>query len=234
MWKKLLEKLYFRKFRALIVSLLKIGIFSGQVGKVIVDYYDGHWGQQVVRETGNLGFGFIHYAITAALKPERVLCIGSQKGFIPVICALSCKDNGSGHVDFVDAGYEKGHPKAWSGMGFWKKVNPRKHFAFLGVGNWISTYVMSTEDFSKNYPKRKYDYIYIDGDHSHGGVRKDFKLLWPRLKKGGLMSFHDIVAKGYFRGRYKFGVWKLWRQLENSYPSIHFGAHPGLGIIQKN
>jgi len=25
-------------------------------------------------------------------KPERVLCIGSEQGFIPAICALACKE----------------------------------------------------------------------------------------------------------------------------------------------
>jgi hypothetical protein len=234
MWKvKILEKLHFRKLRTFVVSLFKFGIFNGQVGKVIIDFYDGYWGQQVDRGTGNLGFGLIHYSLISNLKPEKVLCVGSQKGYIPVICALACKDNKKGFVDFVDAGYDKGHPKAWSGIGFWKKINSKKHFSYMGVGNRINTYVMTTKDFIKKYPKQKYGYIYIDGDHSYKGVKNDFELFWPKLRKGGLICFHDIIAKGKFNNRYGFGVWKLWQRLVNKYPNIQFNSHPGLGILQK-
>lgn len=232
-WKKIKKKLYIRKIREYLVLLLGPSVFNRQVGKVIIDRYDGFWGQQVKRETGDLGFGFIHYSLIAATEPEKVLCIGSQKGFIPVICALSCRDNKKGKVDFVDAGFEEGHPKAWSGDGFWKKVDPQKHFGFLGAKDWINTYVMTSKAFSKKYPKREYDYIYIDGDHSYKGVKKDFELFWPRLKKDGYMAFHDVVAKGKFEGRYEFGVWKLWEELKKDYQSIQFDQHPGLGIIQK-
>lgn len=233
MWKKLLEKLYFRKVRSLVVSFLKPGIFNKHVGKVIIDHYDGRW-QEVERETGGLGFGFFHYALIVSLKPKRVLCIGSQQGFIPLICALACKNNKSGCVDFVDAGYGKGHSRAWSGIGFWKKNNPTKHFAFLAGKGWIKTYVMTAEEFSKRFPKRKYSYIHIDGDHSYKGVKGNFEDFWPRLEKGGFMSFHDIFPKGSFRGKYKFGVWKLWEELATTHKSFYLPGRSGLGVIQKD
>jgi precorrin-6B methylase 2 len=35
------------------------------------------------------------------------------------------------------------------------------------------------------------DLLFIDGDHSFTGVRKDFETLAPRLKPGGAIAFHD-------------------------------------------
>lgn len=35
------------------------------------------------------------------------------------------------------------------------------------------------------------DFIFIDGDHSYEGVKKDFKLWLPKMKPGGIMVFHD-------------------------------------------
>ena len=35
------------------------------------------------------------------------------------------------------------------------------------------------------------DFIFIDGDHSYEGVKTDFDLWFPKLKKGGLIVFHD-------------------------------------------
>lgn len=198
----------------------------------IIDYYGGHTGHLVDKKKGNLGYGFLHYGLIRTLGPQRVLCVGSARGFIPAVCALACKDNQEGHVDFVDAGFERGSGKAWGGDGFWKRVDPQKHFALLGLKDWIDTYVMTTKEFALNYPRRQYGYIYLDGDHSYEGIKLDYELFWPKLKKGGLMAFHDVTVKEW--GLLKdFGVWKFWQELKEV-PKITFPLkQSGLGILQK-
>jgi predicted O-methyltransferase YrrM len=37
------------------------------------------------------------------------------------------------------------------------------------------------------------DVLFIDGDHSYDGVRRDFELYTPLVRPGGLVAFHDIV-----------------------------------------
>ena len=86
-------------------------------------------GHGATTETGNLGFGFLHAGFINTLKPERVLCVGSRQGYIPAVCALACKYNHYGHVDFVDAGYDAGEPDNWGGTGFWKKRSARAFFS---------------------------------------------------------------------------------------------------------
>ena len=39
----------------------------------------------------------------------------------------------------------------------------------------------------------KIDLLFIDGDHSYEGVKKDYVLYSPFVKKGGMIVFHDIV-----------------------------------------
>ena len=39
----------------------------------------------------------------------------------------------------------------------------------------------------------KIDLLFIDGDHSYEGVKKDYELYSPFVKKGGMIVFHDIV-----------------------------------------
>ena len=199
----------------------------------LIQYYGGDSGHFIDPKKGNLGYGFLHYAFIRNLKPKRVLCIGSGYGFIPAICALACKDNQFGQVDFIDAGYGEHHPKSWGGIGLWRKNDPERHFSLLGLNKWIKTYLMTSEQFAKGYPKNKYGYIYLDGDHSCEGVKKDFELFWPKLEKGGLMVFHDVVVKNW--GKLKnFGVWKLWQELElNQKIIFRYPKESGLGIIQK-
>jgi cephalosporin hydroxylase len=40
---------------------------------------------------------------------------------------------------------------------------------------------------------RKFDFLFIDGDHSWDGVREDFFQYLPLMRPGGLVGFHDIV-----------------------------------------
>ena len=42
------------------------------------------------------------------------------------------------------------------------------------------------------------DFLFIDGDHSYEGVRRDFLDYGPMVRPGGLVAFHDIIPP--FRG----------------------------------
>lgn len=212
-------------------------LLSHRVSRRLIEKYGGNSGHNFEEDGIGLGYGLIHYALITNLRPKKVLCIGSTKGFIPAVCALSCKENKKGHVDFVDAGYDKSHPKHWGGIGFWKKVSPKKHFSFSDLSSWITTYVMTSEQFARLGIKRKWQYIYIDADHSYEGVKKDYKLYWPRLDKKGFMVFHDVLLKKHPEHK-NFGVWRFWKELDEknkiTIPYTHSKVLPsGLGILQK-
>lgn len=218
------------------LSQLKQDLFSKKFINKFINHFarDDNW-HEIDKKTGNLGYGWVHYGLIRNLRPKRVLVVGSRYGFIPAICALACKDNKKGIVDFVDAGYDFRNPKHkthWGGVGFWKDIDPKQHFGKFGLDNYISLYVMTSKEFTKKYPKRKWDYINLDGDHSYGGVKFDFEAFWPGLKSNGFMSLHDIHSKSH--GDLKYGVYRCWRELKKLYPStIEFGGRFGLGLIQK-
>jgi predicted O-methyltransferase YrrM len=55
------------------------------------------------------------------------------------------------------------------------------------------------------------DVLFIDGDHSYDGVRRDYELYSPFVRSGGLIAFHDIVdGSESFVG----GVPRFWRELK--------------------
>ena len=37
------------------------------------------------------------------------------------------------------------------------------------------------------------DMVFIDGDHSYKGCRRDIEAWWPRLAEGGMLCGHDLV-----------------------------------------
>lgn len=77
------------------------------------------------------------------------------------------------------------------------------------------------------------DYLFIDGDHSYEGVRNDFEMYAPMVRKGGLIAFHDIVegapdAVG--------GVPRFWEEIKYRYCGQEIIADPhqggyGIGIL---
>jgi predicted O-methyltransferase YrrM len=66
---------------------------------------------------------------------------------------------------------------------------------------------------AKVFGRRQLDLLFIDGDHSYDGVRRDYELYAPLVRPGGLIAFHDIVdgpesAVG--------GVPRFWREVKAS------------------
>jgi predicted O-methyltransferase YrrM len=51
--------------------------------------------------------------------------------------------------------------------------------------------------------KNKFDFIFIDGDHSYDGVRRDYEMWLPFLEYGGYIAFHDSAPTEDGR----FGGW---------------------------
>jgi hypothetical protein len=176
----------------------------------------------------NLGFGFIHYALIRNLRPSRILVVGSQRGYIPAIVALACRDENKGHVDFVDAGYDASEANNWGGVGAWKEVNA-DYWKPLGLEDWITLHVCRTQDFQPH--PEGYGYIYIDGDHSYEGVKHDYETFWPWLSLGGFMAFHDVcVDKESHYGN--FGVKKFWKEIAKD-EHLTIDLSSGLGLLKK-
>jgi len=201
---------------------------------------DYHWGdeksQNLDKKNYNFGYGYIHYAFIRNQRPKRILCMGSMYGFIPYMMARACKENNFGHVDFVDASYDihdaKNGDNHYCGQGFWKKINIKDHFSYLGVNKYITAYVMTNTEFAKKY-NYDYDYIYLDTDHSYKGAILNLRLFWSKLNKEGFLCFHDIHFDRTIEG-VVFEHGKVWKKLTKIPYKFEVSNHySGLGFIQK-
>lgn len=220
----------------MIFEIFSASLVSKKLAKKLMSHYGGEeeW-HNLDEENGDLGYGLIHYSLIRVLKPKKLLAVGSRYGFIPACMTLACRDNEFGKIDFVDPGYDQRNPDQpdhWGGMGFWKEVDFKKHFSVLNLQDYIDLFLMESQSFGEKFPDKEYGYVYLDGDHSYHGVKKDFANFWPRLKKGGLMVFHDINMKP--TKKLDYGVYKLWKELnKEDYNCINFPGKMGLGIVQK-
>lgn len=82
------------------------------------------------------------------------------------------------------------------------------------------------------------DFLFIDGDHSYDGVKRDFDIYSPLVNDSGLIIFHDIVPdyKTKFNqdtGRYAGDVPLFWNDIKPKFEHKEFIKNPdqdGLGI----
>ena len=73
---------------------------------------------------------------------------------------------------------------------------------------------------------RPLDLLFIDGDHSYEGVRRDYLLYSPLVREGGLVAFHDITPGGGAGD-----VHRLWAQLAAEFETYEFcSSRSGFGI----
>jgi predicted O-methyltransferase YrrM len=63
------------------------------------------------------------------------------------------------------------------------------------------------------------DFLFIDGDHTYEGVKKDFELHSPRVRPGGIIAFHDIAK--HFE-HYNCHVDEFWNEVKQRYEHQEF------------
>jgi hypothetical protein len=74
--------------------------------------------------------------------------------------------------------------------------------------------------------------MHLDGDHSYQGIRSDFRIFFPRLAAGGILTVHDIRTKN--AGGLSYGVQQFWQEIKAAkrYNCMELPGTYGLGLIQ--
>jgi len=80
---------------------------------------------------------------------------------------------------------------------------------------------------------RRLDFLFIDGDHSYEGVKRDFEMYAKLVRLGGMVAFHDIVpGSTYLVG----GVPEFWSEVKQNFNFVEIvknwgqGAY-GIGVL---
>lgn len=98
---------------------------------------------------------------------------------------------------------------------------------YLNYSNFSYLIKDNFKNASKQFLDQSIDLCHIDGNHTLECVSEDWKTWKPKIRKDGILLFHDILEK-----KAGFGVWELWERLKNVYPSFTFKFGSGLGVLQ--
>jgi predicted O-methyltransferase YrrM len=79
----------------------------------------------------------------------------------------------------------------------------------------------------------KLDYLFIDGDHTYEGVKKDFEMYAPLVRPQGLVAFHDVAEH---RRDLSCEVDKFWSEVKQCYRHQEFIENSnqgwaGIGVL---
>lgn len=62
-------------------------------------------------------------------------------------------------------------------------INPVKEYINIIKGN--------SSDIAKKFKDNSIDFLFIDGDHTYSGVKRDLENWFPKIKSGGVIGGHD-------------------------------------------
>jgi len=74
-------------------------------------------------------------------------------------------------------------------------------------------------DLRRILRSKEVDLLFIDGDHTYKGVKKDWEMYSPLVKDRGLVVFHDIC---FHPNIPDCKVDKLWKELAPQYEAVEF------------
>ncbi len=154
----------------------------------------GVYGQTSAMGGVNPGDRRALYYLVHALKPQRLLEIGTHIGASTVFLAEALKNASPGSVmSTVDILNVNGPQGPWKGLGL--KMPPRESLEKLGLSDRVSFHASSSSDFLKNAGE-KFNFIFLDGDHSSRTVYEEVSLALRVLGENGVILLHDYYPGG--------------------------------------
>lgn len=130
-------------------------------------------------------------SLVKELKPKIVLEIGTAEGgTLFLFSRLVAPDAKIISIDLPGGNFGGGYPE-W-------KISLYKSFSLPHQRLYLlreNSHLISTQEHIKEIiGTTPVDFLFIDGDHTYEGVKKDFEMYSPLVKEGGVIAFHDIVV----------------------------------------
>jgi len=154
-------------------------------------------------------------------RPRTVVELGSFGGFSTCALALALKDHvPGGRLYAVDT---------WTGDPHTGAYDEQIHEQFLALrGNWIwKNHHPHAHDLRRSArpDSRDIDLLHIDGWHTFGAARRDFRWFQPRLAPEALVLFHDVNT-------HFFGMRVFWLLAALRHPTVMIPYAHGLGVLR--
>jgi predicted O-methyltransferase YrrM len=161
------------------------------------------------------------YYLTKAFKPKSFLEVGTHIGASTLFIARALKSNGQGRVTTVDI-YDVNDPV----KALWKQCGasacPRDMLARAQCDDLVSFSAIGALPHLEQ-TSEKYDFIFLDGDHSAPSVYNEIAAALNVLSPGGVILLHDVFPNGkplYPDNNIIHGPWQAAARIQKEVPGL--------------
>ncbi|MBS4059944.1 MAG: class I SAM-dependent methyltransferase [Bacteroidetes bacterium] len=175
---------------------------------------------------------WILHGLVRALKPRVCVEIGAAMGKSACYIGMALKENRQGKLYSID-------PHEQTDWNDTDQIDTYNSFIKNIHDFNLDDYVEIVRNFSNKVGpswKLPIDIIFIDGDHSYEGVKRDWSLFSPMVSEFGLVVFHDTLWDIRPDPRYAradMGVPRFVEELRsNGYPVVTFDKNFGVSLVQ--
>ena len=165
-----------------------------------------------------------------AAAPKRSLEIGTNYGgTLFLLCTLSPPGASVISVDLPAGQFGGGYPRRK--MPLYRRFPRNGQQLHLIRGD---SHTPETLDrVERLLTSDKLDYLFIDGDHTYDGVKRDFEMYSPLVRSGGMIAFHDIVVHTKEKS---CEVDRFWNEIKHRFHHREFVEDPkqgwaGIGVL---
>jgi cephalosporin hydroxylase len=149
-------------------------------------------------------------AIIADLKPNTLLEIGSNKGgTLLVLSRLAAADALVVSLDLPGGDFGGGYKDYH--VPIFKRFTHGNQQMHLVRGDSHSAQMETA--VREVVGSRKLDLLFIDGDHTYEGVKRDFETYSTLVRPGGVIAFHDIAENKMETCQ----VSRFWQEIKSRY-----------------
>jgi predicted O-methyltransferase YrrM len=165
------------------------------------------------------------------LNPRKVMEIGTANGGTLFAHCKLAKDNATIiSVDLPGGKFGGGYPE-WKTPIYMEFAKSGQNLHLIRGNSHAEDTVKKVKDILRG---ELLDYLFIDGDHTYDGVKKDFDTYFPFVKSGGGIIFHDIAM----HNQSLCEVDKFWDDIKSGYKHHEFikdvdSGKYGIGVIIK-
>lgn len=175
---------------------------------------------------------YLLHGLVRSMKPNLCVEIGSARGRSACFIGLALKDNGRGKLIAIDPH----KPTEWNDSDSVDTISViRDNIRYLGIEKQVEIRRQTSAEAAQGWADR-IDLIFIDGDHSYEGVKRDWHLFSPHLAEFGVAVFHDTMwdqPPYQNQARTDMDVPRFLDELrEDGYPVITLDQDYGVSLVQ--
>jgi len=161
--------------------------------------------------------------IVKTLRPQNILEIGTANGGTFYIWTQVAPAGARLISIDLPGGIHGGGYAWWRGMLYRSFRQPRQRVHLLRADSHDP---VTLDHVKMLLQAQLFDFLFIDGDHSYAGVKKDFELYFPLLRTGGIAALHDICHHTQLPD---CQVDKYWAEIKTNFEHEEIIETPGQG-----